>query len=124
MQGKENEDVFRIMDKKNEEELAKEYIDNSNLVENKIFTILNYIKYTIYFETKEINLKNYTTKITEEIIKNEKIKTLIKKNIKSQGKTIKGIIKDDFTTELTEVNDVDFFEVIIVNSVHISAYIY
>ena len=112
LQGKQNSDVFRLMQKKNEEELAKEYIENSNFIDNKIFTILNYMKYTLFFETNTINLKNYTTKITEELIKNEKIKSLIKKNLKAQGKNIKGIIKDAFTTELTEVNDVDFFEVI------------
>ena len=112
LQGKQNSDVFRLMQKNNEEELAKEYIENSNFIDNKIFTILNYMKYTLFFETNTINLKNYTTKITEELIKNEKIKSLIKKNLKAQGKNIKGIIKDAFTTELTEVNDVDFFEVI------------
>ena len=37
---------------------------------------------------------------------------LINKNLKIQGKSIKGIIKDAFTTEISEVNDVDFFEVI------------
>ena len=112
LQGKENSNVLKLMQKKNEEELAKEYIDNSNFIDNKLFTVLNYMKYTIFFETQAINLKNYTTKITEEVIKNEKIKMLIKKNLKAQGKTIKGIIKDAFTTEITEINDVDFFEVI------------
>ena len=111
LQGKENSDVFKIMQKKNEE-LAKEYLENSNFIENKIFTVLNYMKYTILFETKSLNLKNYTTQITERVIKNDKIKELINKNLKTQGKSIKGIIKDAFTTEISEVNDVDFFEVI------------
>ena len=111
LQGKENSDVFKIMQKKNEE-LAKEYLENSNFIENKIFTVLNYMKYTILFETKSLNLKNYTTEIAERVIKNDKIKELINKNLKIQGKSIKGIIKDAFTTEISEVNDVDFFEVI------------
>ena len=111
LQGKENSDVFKIMEKKNEE-LAKEYIDNSNFIENKIFQVLSYLKYTIYFETKELNLNNFTTALAEKIINNEPLKQLLKKNLKAQGKTIKGIIKDVFTTGILEVNDVDFFEVI------------
>ena len=111
LQGRENSDVFKIMQKKNEE-LAKEYIENSNFIENKIFAVLNYMKYTILYETKSLNIKNYTTEIAEKIIKNDKIKDLIKSNLKAQGKTIKGIIKDVFTSDIIEVNDVDFFEVI------------
>ena len=111
LQGRENSDVFKIMQKKNEE-LAKEYIDNSNFIENKIFSSLNCMKYTILYETKTLNIKNYTTEIAEKIIKNETIKQLINKNLKAQGKSIKGIVKDIFTSEITEVNDVDFFEVI------------
>ena len=111
LQGKENTDVFKIMQKKNEE-LAKEYIDNSNFIENKIFNALSYMKYTILFETKELNLNNFTTTIAEKIINNNSIKELLKKNLKAQGKAIKSIIKDIFTTGILEVNDVDFFEII------------
>ncbi len=111
LQGKENLDVFKIIQKKNEE-LAKEFIDNSNFIETKIFEVLNYIKYTVLFETKEVNLNNYTSAMAEKIINNDLIKSLIKKNIKAQGKTIKGIIKDVFITGIIEVNDIDFFEVI------------
>ena len=111
LQGKENSDVLKIMQKKNEE-LAKEYIDNSTFIENKIFYVLSYMKYKILFETKDLNLNNFTTTIAEKIINNETIKELIKKNLKAQGKSIKGIIKDIFTTGILEVNDVDFFEVI------------
>ena len=99
------------MQKKNEE-LAKEYIDNSTFIENKIFYVLSYMKYKILFETKDLNMNNFTTSIAEKVIKNDTIKELIKKNLKAQGKSIKGIIKDIFTTGILEVNDVDFFEVI------------
>ena len=111
LQGKENSDVLKIMQKKNEE-LAKEYIDNSTFIENKIFYVLSYMKYKILFETKDLNMNNFTTSIAEKVIKNDTIKELIKKNLKAQGKSIKGIIKDIFTTGILEVNDVDFFEVI------------
>jgi len=111
LQGKENSDVFKIMQKKNEE-LAKEYIDNSNFIENKIFNVLSYIKYQIIFETKEINMNNFTSILAEKIINNEKLKNLMKKNLKVQGKAIKEITKDIFTTGILNVNDVDFFEII------------
>ncbi len=111
IQGREDSDVFKIL-QKNNENLAKEYIEKSNFIENKIFTVLNYMKYKILYETKSLNLRNYTTEIAEKIIKNDKIKELIQSNIKEQGKSIKGIIKDIFTSDIVEVNDVDFFDVI------------
>ena len=49
--------------------------------------------------------------MSEKIMKNETIKNLIKKNIKSQSKSIKGIVKNVFISDIDE-NDVDFFEVI------------
>ena len=110
LQGRENLDIFKILQKK--EELAKEYIDNNDFIDNKIFTVLNYLKYKIIFETKTLNKKNYTSEMTEKIINNKTIKELIIKNLRLQGKSIKGIIKDVFTNDIIEVNDVDFFEVI------------
>ena len=111
LQGNENNNILKFLEKKNEENLAKEYIDNSNFIENKIFTVLNYMKYNILYETSELNLKNYTTRVAEKIMKSEIIKSYIQKNIKSQSKTIKGIIKDTFISDIDE-NDIDFFEVI------------
>ena len=58
------------MEKKNEE-LAKEYLQKSKFIENKIFTVLNYIDYTIFYETKDLNKKNYTKRIYEKIMNNE-----------------------------------------------------
>ena len=112
LEGKENSDILKLMQKNNEEELAKEYISNSNFIENKIFNVLNYMKYTIFFETKELNIKNYTNKIAERIINSDIVKLLIKNNIKSQATSIKGVIKDIFVTDIIDINDVDFFEVI------------
>ena len=111
LDGKENLNILKIMAKKSEE-LAEEYLKKSNLIENKIFTALNYIDYTILYETKEINKKNYTKKISEKIIGNERIKELILTNLKKQGKSIKGVIKDIFVSDIMEVNDIDIFEVI------------
>ena len=111
LQGKENSNILKLVEKGNKE-LADEYINNSNFIENKIFTILNYLNYTILFETKSLNRRNFTTNISEKIINNQKIKEFIQKNLKKQGKFIKNVIKDIFITDIIEINDVDFFEVI------------
>ena len=109
--GKENLNILKIMEKKSEE-LAEEYIHKSNFIENKIFTTLNYINYTIFYETEDLNKKNYTTKVAEKIIANDKIKELILNNLKKQGRSIKGVVKDIFVSDIMEMNDVDIFEVI------------
>ena len=57
-------------------------------------------------------MRNFTSEFTEKIIDNKFIKQLLTNNIKLQGKSIKGIIDDVFTSDVMEVNDVDFFEVI------------
>ena len=111
LEGKENSNILKVMEKKNEE-LAQEYLQKNDFIEKKIFATLNYINYTIKYETKELNKKNYTTKIAEKIIENEKIKEMIIKNMQKQGKSIKGVIKDIFINDIMEINDVDFFEVI------------
>ena len=111
LKGKENSNVIELM-KKDNKELAEDYINKSNFVDNKIFTTLNYINYTILFETKSFNKKNITKNIAEQIIKNKNIKQLILNNLKKQGKSIKSVIKDVFVTDIIDVNDIDFFEVI------------
>ena len=112
--GKEHLNILKIMEKKGEE-LAQEFLNNSNFVENKIFTALNYFHYNIYYETKELNKKNYTTKIAEKIIADDTIKKLILNNLIKQGNSIKEVIKviqDIFLSDNLDVNDIDLFEVI------------
>ena len=111
LHGTENSNILQIMEMKNED-LAKEYIENSDFIEQKIYTTFNYMKYHILYETKNIRNKNYTTEICEKIIKSKYIKELLTNNLKQQGKSIKGIIESVFTSDIIEVNDVDFFEVI------------
>ena len=110
--GKENLNILQIMVKKSGE-LAEEYLNNSKFIENKIFTSLNYFNYKILYETKDLNKKNYTTQIAEKIIANDKIKELIRNNLRKQGDSIKGVIQDIFFSDIKEImNDVDIFEVI------------
>ena len=111
LQGKESSNILTIIQKK-EDVLAKEYLDSCNFVDNKIFTVLNYMNYKILFESKELNVKNYINESTKKIIENKYIKELINNNLKKQGKFISDIICKVFTTENIEINDIDFFEVI------------
>ena len=110
LQGKENLNVLQII-KKNQD-LAKEYMENSDFIEKKIFTVLNCLKYTVLYENKELNMRNFTTEIAEKIINSKYIKDFLTNNIKLQGKSVKGVIEDVFVTDIIEVNDVDFFEVV------------
>ena len=111
LQGNENLNVMQIMQKKNED-LAKDYMENSDFIEKKIYTVLNYLKYTVLYETKDLNMRNFTTEIAQKIINSKYVKELITHNIKLQGKSVKGIIEDVFISDTMEVNDVDFFEVV------------
>ena len=109
--GKDNIDIFKLI-KKETEIITKEFINGSNFINNKIYTILNYMKYKIFFQTKDFNMKNCTFVLAEKIINNKIVKELILKNIEKQSKSIKGIINEVFTSDFIEINDVDFFEVI------------
>ena len=110
LHGKENLNVLKIMQKR--EDLSKEYLEINDFIEKKIFAVLNYLKYKILYETKKLNLRNITDEIAEKIINSKYIKELINKNIKLQGKLIKDVIEDIFISDIIEVNDIDFFEVI------------
>ena len=111
LKGKPNSDIFNVMQMRSNQ-LVSQYLENNNFIENRIFNILNYMNYTIYYETNDINSKNYTIRIAEELIRNNRIKELIKKNINAQCKNIRDIIKDVFITDITEVNNIDFLDVI------------
>ena len=112
LQGKESSNILSIIQKK-EDILAKEYLESCNFIDNKIFSVLNCMNYTILFETKDLNIKNYTSELTKRILENNYIKELINNNLKKQGKFIKGVVKDVFISkDNLEINDIDFFEVI------------
>ena len=109
--GKENLDIFKII-QQNNDLVAEEYIYNPAFIENKIFMVVNYLKYKIIFETKDLNQRNYTTKLTEMILNNEYIQEKIIINLKKQKKSVKNTIKDVFLSDTLEMNDVDFIEVL------------
>ena len=104
LKGKEKSDIFKIIQINNEEKIW-EYIIDSKFFENKIFTILNYMKYKILDEINSLNISNYKTKIIQKIIENEKIK-----DIKDKNQSIKGIIKDIFIKDIKQAN-IDFLEI-------------
>ena len=111
LRGKEKYNIFNILSEQTDL-LAKKYIMNSNFIDNKIYIILNYLQINIRNSKKEFNEQNCNSIIAENIIGNEKLKNLILTSLENQGKKIKGIINDVFTSKSLEINDVDFYEVI------------
>ena len=111
LQGNEGMDLFKVISQQTEQ-LAQQYLKESNLIDNKIYEVLNYINFEVQFETKEINNNNYINVIAQKIIDNNQIKELLKKNIEKQGKILGGVINEIYTSDILEVNDIDFFEVI------------
>ena len=111
LHGKENLDIFKIM-QKNNDLIAQEYIYNPEFIKNRIYMVINYLNYKVIFETKELNNFNFIQKLTEFILNNEYIQNQIITNLKKQRKTIKNDIKDVFISDNLDINDVDFIEVI------------
>ena len=111
LQGNEGMDLFKVISQQTEQ-LTQQYLKESNLIDNKIYEVLNYINFEVQFETKEINNNNYINVIAKKIIDNIQIKELLKKNIEKQGKILGGVINEIYTSDILEVNDIDFFEVI------------
>ncbi len=111
LQGKEKVDLFKVVSK-HSEKLSHDFLKDLNMIDNKIYFILNYMKYNVLFETKKINNINYINEIANRIIDNKKLKDLLNKNILKQGKNLEGIFNDIFTSDNFEVNDIDFYEVI------------
>ena len=111
LKGNENSDLFKIISPQNAQ-LSKDYIQKSNLVENKIYSVLNCIKFEVLNETKQANNANYLGYLAEKIIGNESIKSYIYKNLEKQENNMSDIINDIYISGYIEVNDIDFFEVI------------
>ena len=85
---------------------------NEEFVDKNIYNILSYLNYKILYQTEDLNSKNFLLQIKEKIKNNKKLKKLILKNLKEQGKAIKDIINLVFTSEINEEFEVDFIEVI------------
>ena len=64
LQGKDKNDIFKIVSK----QIPKNFIRESNFINNKLYSILNYINYNILFETKELNHNNYISAIAKDSI--------------------------------------------------------
>ena len=98
--------------------ILKDFMDKTYFLDNNLFTVLNYIKFNILYETTEINNKNIISVLSTKILSNKELKKALIKNIQSQSEGLKDIINEVFLTNAIEINDVDFFEVI--NSILIS----
>ena len=112
LHGKEYLDISKVL-QRNTDILENEYIYNPKFIQNNIFLVMNYLNYKIIYETKELNNNNYVSKITELILNNKFLQAQIIINLKQQGKSFKKSIKDVFLSDILEINDIDFIEVII-----------
>ena len=111
LQGKEKYDIFNILSTKTNT-LAKNFLLESKFVDNKIYTILNYLQIEILNKKKEFNEKNCNAIIAENIINNKNLKDFLLHNLEKQGNKIKEIINAVFSSKVIEINDVDFYEVV------------
>ena len=107
----ENSDLFTVISQQNEQ-IAKDFLQSTNLIERKIYSVLNCIKFEVLNETRKVNNKNYLEYLAEKILENEKIKSYIYKSLEKQGNDISAIVNDIYISGSIEVNDIDFFEVI------------
>ena len=111
LKGNQTTDLFQVISQQNEN-VAKDYLQSTKLIERKIYSVLNYIKFEVLNETQEINRNNYSGYLAQKIMENEKIKSYIYKSLEKQGNNMSAIINDIYTSDAIEVNDIDFFEVI------------
>ena len=111
LQGKELYDITQMKSDK-KKEILKDFIDKTCFLDNNLYTVLNYIKFNILNETKEINNKNIISKLSKKIFENKELMKLLTKNIQIQSDGLKDIINEVFLTNAIEANDVDFFEII------------
>ena len=111
LKGNQNSDLFKVISQQNDL-IAKDYLQNSNLIERKIYSVLNCIKFEVLNETKEVNNANYLGYLAEKILEDNKIKNYMYKSIEKECNNMSAIINDIYTSDVIEVNDIDFFEVI------------
>ena len=110
LHGKENLKISELF--QNTSIVAEKYIYNKKFIENNIFKIINYLNYKILFETKDLNNRNYASKITEMVLNNDFLKKNIIISLKNQGKNLPNCAKDIYFSDVIEINDIDFIEII------------
>ena len=93
LNGSENSDLFKVISQQNDQ-IAKDYIQSSDVIEKKIYSVLNCIKFEVLNETKQINNVNYLGYLAEKIIENEKIKNYMYRSMEKQGNNMGAIIND------------------------------
>ena len=85
---------------------------NEEFLDNNIYKILSYFNCKILYQTEDLNSGNFSSQIKEKIKNNKRLKNLILKNLRGQGKSIKDIINLIFTSDINEEVELDFIEVI------------
>ena len=100
LKGKDNSFLFKII-QKNNNDWHKEYLISKKFIEQNISLILNYMKFTILFQTEKLNYENIIEQISIKILQNEEIKQIILNSLLKQGEKFKLIpqIKEILNTK-------------------------
>ena len=111
LNGKGYLNLLKILEKE-EKEFVEEYIINMKFIENNIMTVISFIDFNVFFETKDLNKGNYSKKFSEKIINNQSIKDEINDLLKKEWR-MHVIINKIFTNDIIlKNNNVEFFEII------------
>ena len=112
LKGKDHSIIFQII-KKNNNDWFRDYLITTNFIEENIHEVLNYIKFKILFETKELNNDNFIDQISLKIINKDEVKRLLINNLIKQGeKEKKNIIQIALDTYKNNEKGEDFFQII------------
>ena len=110
LNGKENLNISELLQDYNI--VAEKFIYNSEFIKNKIYKIVNYLNYNILYESKNLNKRNYSSKLTTMIINNDLIQNQIINTLKGLSSKLPNCINDIFLSDSLEINDIDFIELI------------
>ena len=80
--------IFDIVDKNNNS-WKKQYLVNSNFIDEQIHEVLSYMKFYFVIETKELNNDNFIDNVSRQISKNNTLKNLILNSLVNKTKNIK-----------------------------------
>ena len=109
--GKDYSNIFDIIIKL-DNDWQKDYLLTTKFIENNITNVLNYIKFNLPIQNKEINSNNIKEQIANIILKKDILKNLFTDNLIKQGKGIKDLFKNAFKYYNKEEKNEEFFQII------------
>ena len=109
--GKDYSNIFDIIIKL-DNDWQKDYLLTTKFIENNITNVLNYIKFNLPIQNKEINSNNMKEQIANIILKKDILKNLFTDYLIEQGKGIKDLFKNAFKYYNKEEKNEEFFQII------------